>query len=303
MSENKPGHGISLLKSFNPNFYRNIVNQSFGRSVVYIMLLSFVVSFLLAAKVKIGYNSFVSMSKVLIEKNLDNLWPKGLGEIKIEKGLVSSDTEQPYVSKWNDFVFILDTTGAVKSLNDYKYGILLIKDKIIVKREKSNYETRIEEYDLSRLGKFTIRQGDILKGVIADIKTKNKLFNVDMKLINFWMRFIGGIIFFAMLLFFFLFYITAKIIQGALFAMFAMLHNKISGANLNYAKLLNISLYALTFPTILAVIIMLAGGMFSNFWLVYSVIYMSYIILGIKNIKSNSIDENKSPFLSGGNNA
>ncbi len=303
MPEKKPGYGISLLKSFNPNFYKNIVDQSFGKSVVYIMLLSFVVSLLLAAKVKIGYNSFVSMSKVLIEKNLDNLWPKGLGEIKIEKGLVSSDTQQPYISKWNDFVFILDTTGEVKSLNDYKYGILLIKDKLIVKREKSGYETRIEEYDLSMLGKFSVRPGDPSKGIIAVINNKDKLFNINMKLISFWMRFIGGIIFFIVLLIFFPCYLIAKIIQGALFALFAMLPNKAIGANLNYVKLLNISLYALTFPTMLALISMLAGVKFPMFWLVYSFIYMAYIILGIKNIKDNSIEVDKSPFLNGGNNA
>lgn len=305
MPETKPGHSVSLLKSFNPDFYRNIVNQSFGRSVVYLMLLSFVVSFLLAAKVKIGYNSFVANSKVFIEKNLDNFWPKGLGEIKIENGQLSSDTPQPYIFKWKDFAFILDTTGAVKSLNDYKYGILLTKDKLTVKREKSGYETRIEEYELSKVGKFSIRPGEPGKGVIAEINNKDKLYTVNMELINFWIKLIGGVIFFVMLLIFFPFYLIAKIIQGALFAVFAMLPNKIIGANLNYAKLLNISLYALTPATILALIIMLAGWQFSNFWLVYSFIYMTYIILGVKNIKNNSIsiDEYKTPFLNGGNNA
>ncbi len=303
MADDKPGYWLSLLKSFNPNFYRNIINQSFGRSVVYIMLLSFVVSLLLAAKVKIGYNTFASMSGVWIEKNFDSLWPKGMGEIKVENGQVSSDVQQPYIHEWNDFVLILDTTGAIKSLDEYKHGILIVKDKLIVKRQKSGYETRIQEYDLSRLGAVVIHPGDTNKGIIAKIKTKNKLFNVSIKLIRFWMKLIGGLVFLVMLLIFFSFYLSAKIIQAALFALFAMVPNKVIGANLNYAKLLNISLYALTPATILAVIIILAGIKLHLFWLTYSFIYMIYIILGIKNIKDSNIEADKSPFLTGRDNA
>lgn len=301
MSENKPGYWLSLLKSFNPKFYGNIIEQSFGRSFVYIMLLSFVVSFFLAVKIKIEYNKFAYMSGVWIEKHIDNIWPKGLAEIKIDNGQVSSDVQQPYIHKWNDFVFILDTTGAIKSLTDYNYGILIVKDKIIIKRKKSGYETRIEEYDLSRLERFVIHSGDINKGIIAEIKVRDKLFNISMKLIRFWMKFIGEIIFFAVLLILFPFYLCAKIFQGSLFALFSMLPNKFTGANLNYAKLLNISLYALTPATILAVIMIITGIKLPSFWFVYSAIYMSYIIAGIKNIKDNSIEADKSPFLSGGN--
>lgn len=303
MADDKPGYWLSLLKSFNPNFYRNIIDQSFGRSVVYIMLLSFVISFLLAAKFKIGYNTFASESRVWIEKNFDNIWPKGMGEIKIENGQMSLDVQQPYIHKWNDFVLILDTTGAIKSLDEYKHGILIVKDKLIVKRQKSGYETRIQEYDLSRLGAVAIRPGDTNKGIIAEIKTKNKLFTVSMKFIKFWMKLIGNFAFLVMLLIFFSSYLSAKIIQALLFALFSMLPNKIIGANLNYAKLLNISLYALTPATILAVIIMLAGIKLHLFWFTYSFVYMIYIILGIKNIKNSSAGINSSPFLTGGNNA
>lgn len=300
MPDEKPGYWLSLLKSFDPKFYKNILGQSFGRSFVYIMLLSFLVSSLLAVKIKIEYDKFASMSRVWIEEHIDNIWPKGLVEIKIENGQVSSDVQQPYMHKWNDFVFILDTTGSIKSLADYNQGILVVKDKILVKSKKSRYETRVQEYDLSRLERFVISPGDTNKGIIAEIKAKNKLFNISMKLISFWIRFIGGIIFFAVLLILFSFYLSAKIIQGVLFALFSMLPNKIIGANLNYAKLLNISLYALTPVSILSVIIIMAGIKLLFFWFVSFFIYMSYIILGIKNIKDNSIEVNSSPFLTGG---
>ncbi|GEM_PF-1277601 len=303
MPENKPGHGVSLLKSFDPYFYKNIINQSFGRSVVYIMLLSFVVSFLISVKIKLSYDAFSSSALVWLEQNSGNLWPKGLGEIKIENGIVSSDTPQPYIYKLRDFVFILDTTGATTSLTADSYDILILKNKIIVKDKASKYEKRTREYDLSKVGTFLIRPGDAGKGIISEIKTPKKQVEITLKMIKSWAKLLGHGVFLLMLLVFFVFYLAAKLIQGAFFALLALLPNKSSGANLNYAKLLNLSLYALTPPTIMAVIIMLAGKQFSGFWLVYSIIYIIYMILGIKNIKSAGIDENKTPFLNGGNNA
>lgn len=302
MPDKKPGHWRSLLKSFDSKFYIDIVNQSFGRSFVYILLLSFIVSFLISLRVKIDYNKFAFISRLWIEKHVDDIWPKGLTEVRINNGEVSSDVKQPYIHQWNDFALILDTTGEIRSLTDYKNGILILKDKILVKVKKRN-ESRVNEYDLSGIDNFVIRPGDSSKGIIAEISMKDKSFNINLNRIKFWADVLGHTIFFAMLLLLFSLYSSTKLIQGAFFALLSMMPNKMLGANLGYSKLLNISLYALTPSTILAVIGIMAKIKFLMFWPLYTLIYLTYIYLAIKNINESGARQDKTPFITGGTHA
>ncbi|MBM3254922.1 MAG: DUF1189 domain-containing protein [Candidatus Omnitrophica bacterium] len=287
MSDEKTGHWLSLIRSFDLSLYPRIVNQSFGRSFVYLLLLSFVLSLLLSAKYTFKFKGFVTQAKVWVSANINEIWPKGLSEVKIENGLVSSQTQQPFTYKRGDFVFILDTTAKVKSLEEYKNGILVTKNKVIVKTRKSDVESELKEYDLSKVQSFLIRQGDTAKGIIAEVASGKKSFSLSLGLLKPWFKLIYAGVFSGLLIWLFIYYLNAKIIFALAFAVFALIVNKIFKAGLTYAKLLNICFYALTPATAVSLVIMLIGTKIPLPWLLHLLLFGIYLVLGIKSVRDN----------------
>lgn len=287
MSVEKPGHWQSLLKSFNPHFYRYIAGQSFGRSFVYVLLLSFVLSLALSLKYTVTFKRFIPRAHQWLLAHAPEAWPKGLTEIKIENGRVSSPVVQPFTHKWGEFTFVLDTTGGISSLDEYKQGVLLLKNKVVFKRKKSALETEIREYDLAKVESFIIRKGNIDKGIIAEIINKDKSFVINAGTLKSLFMLFYRIAFIAMLLWFFIYYLNAKVTQGLFFALLALPANKILKANLKYRELLNIALYAFTPATVSVLIMALAGVNLPALWFLYCLLYSIYLILGIKDTRDN----------------
>ena len=287
MPGEKTGHWLSLTRSFDLSFYPSIAAQSFWRSLTYLLLVCFVTSLLLSAKYTVQFNGFVAQAKVWVAAHINEIWPKGLNEIKVENGLVSSGTQQPFTHKWGDFAFVLDTTGKVQSLDEYKNGILVTKSKAIFKTKKSDVESDLKEYDLSKVQSFLIRQGDTTKGIIAEVTSGKKTFGLGLSLIKPWLKLIYAVVFSGLLIWFFIYYLNAKTVFALVFAVFALIINKIFKAGLTYAKLLNIAIYALTPATLVSVIIMLTGFKAPLLWLLHLLFFGIYLVLGIKSVRDN----------------
>ena len=159
-----------------------------------------------------------------------------------------------------NFVFIIDTTGGVATIDpSYKQGILLTKNKLIYKQ--SEIETR--EYDLSRI----------------------KSFNLDHEAIGEWKgilkRFSLPIVFAS----FFPYFVITKLIQILFFSLIALIVNVATKTNLKYQNLFNISLFALTPPVLLATIFNLTGLRIPFLGLVYIVIYLIFLIEGVRSCR------------------
>ncbi|MEI6631790.1 MAG: DUF1189 family protein, partial [bacterium] len=189
--------------------------------------------------------------------------------------------------KRGDFVFILDTTAKVKSLDEYKNGILVTKSKVIVKTKKSDVESELKEYDLSKVQSFLIRQGNTAKGIIAEVTSGKKTFSLSFGLLKPWLKLIYVGVFSGLLIWLFIYYLNAKIIFALIFTVFALIVNKIFKAGLTYAKLLNICLYALTPATAVSFIIMLIGIKIPLPWLLHLLLFGIYLVLGIKSVRDN----------------
>ncbi len=287
MSEDRPGHWLSLFKSFDTHFYRRIVNQSFGRSFVYVTLLSFAVSLLFSAKYSIMFMNFIPKSQYWVRAQLPEKWPQGLTEIKIEKGQVYSSVTQPFTQKWREVAFVLDTTGKINSLDEHNQGILITKNKVILKSKESKYETRTREFDLSKVDSLVIRRGDMDKGIIVEIVNNGKPYNITYKSFGVLLKLFSIAAFFALFFSGFVYYLIAKTLQALIFALFGLLTNTIINAGLRYSGLLNISIYAITPATALSIAIMLIGAKIPTFWLLYCLVFGVYLVMGIKNARDN----------------
>lgn len=288
----------AIFSSANPNFYKEIFSQSFGRSLGYLALLVLIVSLILSAKFALELKKGIGVFSKEIVERLPEVIPQGIPPIRIEKGKVSSPVEQPLVFEKNGVAFVLDVTGKITSLDQYKEGLLLTQDKIIFKRDKE-IGSETTEYDLSKM-KFDlldIKPGDKQKGEILILTWGKRVFSITRQSID---R-VGNTIILLMLpfvlLFSFVAFLTGKLLQVLLFSLVSMAFNKTTGARLKYANLINIGIYALTPATVLSVVLISSSaGPAKNLalkaWpLCYMLLYMVFLYLAIIKCRQNTPEQ------------
>lgn len=227
-------------------FYKEIFYQPFGKTVRYLVILVVLVTVLLGIRYSIIFSNFSKKGMQWVEKNAPY--------IEITDGIVAADVKQPFITEEEGFLMIIDTTGETKGIDsNYKTGVLLTKNKLIVKQD----EVRTQEFDLSKV----------------------KSFQLDKETLSRWRKvFIIGIIP-IMIIMQFGYAFIAKIVQ-ALVAGLAVLIFK---PRLQYSNILNVCVYALTPPTLLAVLIVLiAPKPLLFFPIIYLGMYIAFIVGGIR---------------------
>lgn len=284
--------------TFSPVFYKEIVAQSFWRSFGYLSLLALVVVLIVTPvrmlQIKAGLSD--KLVEGLSSPRATAMIQK-VSELKIENGVASSPAEQPLVIKMDEVVFILDTTGQTKSLDEFNDGVLITKNKFIIKRTKENSTSEIKEMEFSKFGDKSIifRSGDIAKDEIANLKWGDKFFSITPDSIRKFVRIAMLIIFpFAIVIGFFIVF-AAKLFHMLFFSLSALIANSAVRANLKYNELLNICVYALTPATLLSVftgLLLRHVKALTAIWpLVYIFIYVTFIVIAVKECKQGQSSE------------
>ncbi len=302
--EKKGNFWQELTQSFNPNFYRLIVSQSFGRSLRYIILLALFVATVLTVRHTADLKTVI----VGVAKWGTTDIPQILSDIPtitIENGKVSCAAQQPFVKIWDidkDLVkkmdldkdrvtFIIDTTGQITSLDGYDNGLLLTKNKLIIKSTEAEGVARIREHDLSKVDYFKLEPGKKSKGEIVNITLKRGRFSLTYNTFAKWLKILWWVAIPIMLIFFFVYYIFAKIVQLFVFSPLALLIAKFAKTGISYSKLLNIGAYAFTAPTLLAALCYIIKLNIPILWLLYISLYVSFLIMAIRKCKNSLMAE------------
>jgi len=264
---------INLWRSTtNFRFYKEVAFQKVSKSIGYFFLFIFLITLVLSMK----RSTALIQGMDEVSKELGDRLP----EIRIKDGTVSTDAQEPFIIEEKDFIFIIDTTGKITTIDlsyfvskenktrfsdeiggFYKQGILLTKNKLI--HRQSEIETR--EYDLSKIKSFTINKEAMER----------------------WRKASSRFAFPFLVVILFPYYIVAKLIQILLFSLVALIMNTVTKANLKYENLFNISLFALTPPVLLATIFNLAGlriPLFLSLFL-YTVIYIVFLMGGVRSCR------------------
>ena len=234
------------------NFYRKIVSQSFFATFKYLLMLVLIIGVVITIKYYFYLNRGISEATEWAKTNLP--------DIEIANGEVSVKEQQPiFIEKIPDFIFIIDTTGTVTSIEPkYKRGILLTKNSFIYK--ESEQATR--SYGLSNLAK-----GGMIK---IDDKNLDRL-RAIIKRLSFPFLLTGLVVY----------YLIAKLVQIVVFSLVAVIMNKIINGKLNYRSLVNIGAYAITPVTLLATVIILSGIFIPFFWVLYFLAYVTFLIFAV----------------------
>ncbi len=249
---------INLWRSTtNFRFYKEVAFQKVSKSIGYFFLFIFLITLILSMK----FSTTLIQGMDEVSKELGDRLP----EIRIENGIVSTDAQEPFTIEEKYFIFIIDTTGKITTVDpSYKQGILLTKNKLI--HRQSEIETR--EYDLSKIKSFTVNKEAMER----------------------WKKTFSRFAFPILLVSLFPYFIVAKLIHILLFSLIALIINTAIKANLKYENLFNISLFALTPPVLLATIFNLAGLKIPLFGLLYIAVYIVFLIGGIRNCKGQIIE-------------
>lgn len=280
---------LGFRGSFNPEFYRGIVTQAFGRSFGYFLLLILAVSIIFSIKYTADARGVIGEVVTWINTEFAERLPEFLPEITIKDGEVSSPAEQPYIHEWEEFVFILDTTGSITTIDNYQNGVLITKRTIIV-RTIENGKIETEEYDLSMITSLNIGPGKG-EGELITFSFQEWRLSVTQQNVTKWSKFISRALLPLIVVFLFFYHFTTKFIHLLFFSLVSLIANRIVDAGLEYSHLLNIGIFALTPPLALAVLVMVFGLTMPLFWLLYIVVYCAFLIMAIKRCKTRNDEE------------
>ena len=134
---------------FSKELYSDVAKNWKGVCFFYLFLLILICWIPRMIKLQVGISN--------ITKNVVTDVISQIPDITIKKGKVSIDKPQPYNiidPKTEKKIFVIDTTGKIKTIKETDAFCLLTADKIIVKKNK--FETR--SYDLDMIHDFTLTQ-------------------------------------------------------------------------------------------------------------------------------------------------
>jgi len=276
---------LGIIKSFKPSFYKKICNQSLGRSYGFLVVFVLVISLLIA-----------SQTMIYVNKNLPSLFNwidnnfyyaiSDVPEIQIEDGQLKAPTTN-YIKEWgNDFVFLVmpDSQDNLLAIKDYDNAALLTRDSLILKFDKGNSgQSDIKLFDLTKVKSLTLTPDSKNLNVLFE----DKNFNLNESTIKTIVRKLAPMAFPIVFVYIFFLYLLIKPLQILIFSLGGLIINSLLNAKLAYKQLLNIGTYALA-PSVLIVLFLQFFNF--HFFLLYIIIYFTYLYLGIKAAKAIEVE-------------
>lgn len=252
---------------YSPQFYSQISQKSFGKSVGYFLLLVLILTAIKSLTL-IGPLIFELPNQLqTVIKETVNCYPEDL-EIKISSGQVTTNVQEPYFidsceieSEANQPLLVIDTNTPFSKtqLDQYKTVAWLTKDSIVYK--KSNLETR--SYSLTEIKDFKLNKTsvDSLSSMISP-----------------WLKFAGPALMFLAFIGIYLSYDFKLIYLLALAAVIWLLA-KIFKKTLPYGQSYKLGLHAITLPFLVELVINFTSKWtnFSGFPFMFTLIALGVI--------------------------
>lgn len=240
-----------------PSEYPKMVEQGIGKAIVYLVLFSLLFGTL--NSIIIGFQLHKDIGVLISGLN------KHIPQFTFEDGELDVKEPMPIIYEIPDSgVLIIDTTGETtpKVLTEYPMATLILKDRLINK--SSELETH--EYYFSDFQGVSFDRQDVIE-FLPYIK---------------WFSVIAGIfIWFA--------FILGKFISSLLLTLLNLIISSIRKGNLSFSKLYSLSIYSLTLPVLLDLVLQLFNVDLPN--LIYYIIALIYGWLAIGSITKRNRDE------------
>lgn len=285
--EKKKSSFFKRLKTsiFDFDGYQDLATEKIGRTIGYIAILMLIFSIIVSAVYTFQIFGLINKSRNYIDTQIseikyenDNLTviPKGdenvitldLNDLISAKVIINTQSD--------DEKQIQDSVNEIKNADN---GILLLKDKVIVKDALSNDTNEIDYKTICE--RFNIDLSNISKDSILNSLSGK---DINIALVMFFVKAI---------IYMFILYFSTVLIDILLLVILTYIVTRIAGLRLKHTAIYNIAAYSLTLPIILNIIYFLVnsftGFTIKYFQVMYTAIASIYIITAILMIKSDVI--------------
>lgn len=232
-----------------PSDCAQFVNDSVGRALTYLLLLSLVLGMLTSIGVLVNYLTAINQVRQAMEHDMP--------DFSIKDGVFEFEHEMPYVvDQGTGWLFIIDTTGQTSQeiLSEYVSGIFINSDTILFKDKGT-----LESINLADLAPVTI--------------TKNTLDNwlVIAKYLA-----IPGVLIWLLVFF------VGKVLSALIVAVLGLVAANSFSIQLSYKRLFVLAVYSLTIPSLARLVHTYLGFTIPYFWLLYFAVAAVCIVLAVK---------------------
>lgn len=255
MQEYKWYHAI-FMSFFSRNLYRDVANNWGGKAFLYLLLLLALSWIAETIFFQLGLNQWyrADSDKIVYQ----------IPEMTIKNGVLSTPENHPYIitspDDINKRIAIIDATGQYQTLEQSKTDLLITKTQIISQ---------------SRPNEIKINSIPSSLNIVIEPKVVNQY---AKDYLNF-----AWILFFPFVLFFTFLY---RVCQALIYSVIGKIFSGISGADLEYGKILQVSLVAITPAIVIATILDIFSISFRYEYLLYFVLAMIYLYFGISANKN-----------------
>ena len=247
-----------LMSIVKPSEYAALRKYGAGRAFLALLMMTIV----LGTVAYVGFTIQLGSGVVEIKKLYDTKVP--YWKYTAQNG-VEVDAQMPLIFKDGEGIFIVDCTDPTDSilsekyvpmLKEYKKGAVVGSRTIINKKNIMNTET----YDLSQLNSFAPFDKDSVA-----------------KLFRYW-----WVIALVCFPFYMVWFYAAKLLSALFISLAALIFNASGKYGMNYAFMLNASVYALTLPVIIDILIGFTGVKMPLFFLIYHIVAIAILAIGMK---------------------
>jgi len=242
---------VPVLSFFSKALYRDVCHQWKGVGFAYLLLLLIVCWIAPIVKLHIGVSDFVDNEASRIVSQIPT--------ITIVDGKASINEPQPYritEPDTGETLAVIDTTGAINSLEDAKAFVLIKETEAILKQ--SDFETRT--FSFREIDQLTLDQ-DMVTGWLATAK-------VFVAPVLYVLAVLGAFVF--------------RILQALIYACIGLLFASWCKSRFTYASLIRLSIVAVTPGIIIATILEVAGVSFPYSGWCYFLAAMGFLFFGVK---------------------
>jgi hypothetical protein len=235
--------------------YRRFYLEPLGQAMIYLLLLTVLLS---------GINSIRNV--YLFNQGIDEIIHEvayGMPYFELRDGRLRIDGEMPiYVDKTDDFIFVVDTSGKLDAsvLDDYYEGVFISEFQFV---QKTGLETT--SYRFSDFGGFRVTKSDVVRWLPV------------LRWMNVFIVFFG-----------LLFAFVGKLISAFIVGIGGMILELVVKFKVGFDQLYKLSIYALTLPMVLKLLVNLAGVEVPSFNLMYYTIALFYLWRALRVLRDGS---------------
>lgn len=257
--------------------YEIFINEKLSVAISYIFKLILIISFIVS--LVLGFSTINQMKNII--KDVSEKVPN----FNFEDYKLSSDEKKEF-SIEDDFYVIIDTNPELEEtsieeyktkLNDHQIGLLVLKDKAILKRtgfDEYNYEQLLNSYNVEKVDFTKDEAIEYINTNILEIKSYLSIFAIIF--VSFFIA------------------TTVSIVSDVLLlAILGFITAKISRAGLNFREIFTIAIYSITLPLVLLGLYQIALSLINFKMEYFNLMYLSigyiYVVAAILIIKSNKM--------------